>query len=202
MKNYEYKNSSFWIQYMKPSEIVYLILFTCAKHRSDNYLLDGIVHVDGDTELDSKAYDRRHNDDEGHGEFDTTIGYTDIEISVQLEGEYSYSYTKYYHGTHYDPPEGGDFILDNAEIKRITLWINGEENAITPKTIIDDNSTFSYNDIELLATEYIYDLSPDGNGPTLKIKEIPFQLKKRIQEVMHDNRKPIGVKKMGKDFNI
>ncbi len=183
---------------MKPSEIAYLILFSVAKS-AETCLLDNIKHLEG-----TEFLDNRYSHDENHSEVDLTIGYENPAISVQIEGNYDFSYTKFYPATHVDPPEGGDFILESVEIENVTVWIDGEDIIITPKIILNDDVPFSYNDIKLLATEIVADMSPDTNGNIqyLKSKDIPFILKKRIEKIMHDNKKTISVKKLGRDFNI
>ncbi len=139
---YLWPEARFWLSRLEPEEISYLAIysFICQKERGNNKPLFEV-------EYQGSSENSPEEGDDGSFEFYLGIPINDnenketLEATLSSEIYYSGGYTKYYAATHYDPEEGGEFILNNISVGT-TIYIDENGDKEYNLESMQYNSTF------------------------------------------------------------
>lgn len=175
-----FKNLNLWIDKLDPITTVYVILWnivawenfhgTKPKHKKDfgpsveNYE----YHIIDEFDADEYSY---HADE--YEIYINNVYYEESnDIVIYLGGDVSYHYTPYKAATHWDPPEGGDLIVDTPfDCDKIELYID------KPIDILKMATAEQKNELETLGSMCLNSVSELG------IKEQDFpELPKTLED--------------------
>ncbi|MCK9293280.1 hypothetical protein M0P25_04355 [archaeon] len=131
-------------------------------------------------------------------------GLSGDDVYLIAEGDCKYSTTPYIAATRWDPPEGGELILEDIwcnELWLETIYHTNEPNIL--KTHFNENETgFSNKDFNHMCDVFIYHLTDVGEDNTkLNVYDIPLnipsQLTNKILEIINSDKFQADLMKAG-----
>lgn len=205
MKEHNYPDAEYWIEYMTDAEMLFLILFCEANShplsRNKKLMPCGIISKTKSIDIEEDKTD--------DAEF--TIGFEKPDISVFMEIRYSGKILNFEESSYDDPGYGGDPEFETVDIDYIGLMKDGDaEDFSSPKLVKEKfDKGFSYENVTALALRVFID---NANGDLSKrlqdfmkrhfLKELPLQVKEKIEQVREQNKELIRANTLGKRYGV
>lgn len=208
---YEYPEAEFWISYMSKSEIAFLIL--CSQANKKTTYVSGkqtTVEMMMPTEiLDMTVMGEDFQESSSH-EAELCLGFEDQKVPyLWINGVVSGSTNRYVPGTHEDPPEGGESLVEDITIEEITVWKEDLSTTIDSKLLTEEKAPFTMKELHFLAEEALMQELPDyednrgvRNETKLSAEKALDVLRKKIQKVKSDHDREIRPRMIGKQVGI
>lgn len=193
----KYKDSEWWIKYLYPEEVLYLILYSDYDPKNPIIKIEEIDKVDWNLE--------EFDDDQGRTDFSIALEtkMSGESVGAFIEGNFRGYFTPYISGGYMDPPEGGDPIVEDYEIdwiqyldeniEDIEIWIEDEK----PVKYEFKSDIVNLDMIKKLCYCIVEDNIMYNNEITFKYIrdkiEFPHELTEKIDNIRKDRRKEIFI---------
>jgi hypothetical protein len=202
---FKYLDAEFWVEYLNPLEIAYLMMYAQAFEKRNDLIGDAKL-ISSQTELDEEY-------DNGEYEYE----FINEEYVVQLKFDYSIHTTEGHSGTYYDPPEGGEAFLDSLTVTSIYVWAGNEETDIDTSRVFDKcksngwDPTITYKDFHDLCEicaintselDMTTSLLPDYRKMVATAKIFPQKLIDKIEAINVEHHKRIRNKRLNKKYGL
>lgn len=178
---YLWPEAKFWIDKLEPEEICFLGVYSyMLEKKSDRNQPLFEVGYDGTYEAEA--------DEEGDGNFEMNfifpVANAESDPSLYCNIKFSGGFSKYYAGTYNDPPEGGEYQLNDIEIES-TYYLDKDEVNEYELDNMEYKSEFvtkagMTNLLEFIASYFI--ISDDDNTRSTT-PEIPQGLKDKCENL-------------------
>lgn len=176
---YLWPEARFWIDKLEPEEVCFLGVYSHMLEKDKKQPLFE-VEYDGTNEVEP--------DEEGDGNFEMNFifpeanaeSYPYLSCIIKFSGGFS----KYYAGSYNDPPEGGDYQLNDVEIESAYYLDKDEVNEYDLDNM-EYKSEFvtEANMINLLQYIASYFISSDDDNTDTTTPEIPQGLKDKCENL-------------------
>jgi hypothetical protein len=181
-KTYLYSDSRFWLHKLEPEESAFLMMWTQLLEHENYYNNKPALF-----KINLEQYESTNSDD-NEGKVDITIFTESVgedDSSVYFETNFYGYRTKYYPGNWENPPEGGEFIVGDLEIKDgISYYSGGDgeqyefDNYVFKSPFVTKDSLY-----ELAKSISGYYISCEDNEADIKTPELPGGLMKKIEDI-------------------
>jgi len=178
---YKWPEAKFWLDKLEPEEICFLGLYSLDSKKEKLFEAE----YEGPTDVDPDE-----QDGEGSLEMSFTFPVAKAEYSPSLTCEIIFSgdYTPYDSGSYYDPPEGGEYILESIETES-AYYLDESEDKEFEMLEIEYKSDFIkktdlVNMIEYFALNHI---SYSEDETDVKKPEIPQGLLEKCENIRNQN---------------
>jgi hypothetical protein len=183
---YLWPEAKFWLNNLEPEELCFLGVYSYMLEMDKKQPLFEVVY---------QGTSKTEPDEEGDGSFEMIF---DFPVSVEKDESYPYltcnvnfrgGFSKYYPGTHNDPPEGGEYQLQSVEIE-FAYYLDKNEVNDYDLDNMEYKSEFitKANMINLL--EYIasFFISNDDDNTNSTTPEIPQGLKDKCENIRNKDQ--------------
>ena len=184
----KYKDSEGWLRYLYPEEVAYLMLYSFWNTKNP---VISVKCVDGcslEMQEESQSFDV-YLESPMSGE----------QASVTIDGGFGGSFTPWFSGSYYDPPEGGEPILEYLEVETVHYYDDVNEVDETLYGSKDDykfqSDIITIDKISDAAYAAVQDLveAEDNKADYIKNLEFPEKLSEKIEQIRKDHRKELFV---------
>jgi hypothetical protein len=204
MNNIVYPDVEYWLDFLDPPDATYLILYAmCVKQIVDvNYI--NRLNKKGEFQL----FEMPCDDEESVGDIsddDLLMGIQ--EIQVQVQGSFSGGCTPYIPATHWDPPEGGDPILDSVTVESI-VYINfsgDKDDYIEIENEMLTDRDYTMKELVALAESIMIDTidaEPTRSALVSVRRTFPDSIDVKIRKIIEDKKEHIKNSKAKKNYGL
>lgn len=189
-KNLEpkYKDSEGWLRYLYPEEVAYLMLYSFWNTKNPVISVKCVGDCSLEMEEESQSFEV-YLESPMSGE----------QASVTIDGSFGGHFTPYFSGSYYEPPEGGDPIVEYLEVETVYYYddVNGVDEALYgSKDPYDFKSDIITPDkLSDAAYAAIQDLveAEDFKASYIKNLEFPEKLTAKIEQIRKDHSRELFV---------
>jgi len=184
----KYKDSEGWLRYLYPEEVAYLMLYSYWNTKNPIIPVKCIDGCSLEMEEESQSFDV-YLESPMSGE----------QASVTIDGGFGGSFTPWLSGSYYDPPEGGEPILEYLEVETVHYYDDVNEVDETLYGSKDDykfqSDIITIDKISDAAYAAVQDLveADDFKADYIKNLEFPEKLSEKIEQIRKDHRKELFV---------
>lgn len=175
---YKWPEAKFWLNKLDPEEICFLSLHSFESRKEKLFE----VSYEGSTDAEP--------DEEGSGSFEAFFkipigkGYSTLSYDVSFSG----SFTPYDSGDYYNPPEGGDYILEEIDIESAYYIDESEENEFDMLDFNFKSEFITKSDLIKMMEYFSLDcISYSDNETELDKPQIPQGLLDKCENIRKQN---------------
>lgn len=179
---YLWPEAKFWIDKLEPEELCFLGVYS---HMLEKNSKQPLFEVEYDGTYEAQA------DEDGEGSFEMNfifhLANAETDPSLYCTITYSGSYSPYHSGDYYNPPEGGDYQLNDIEIESAYYLDKDEANEYDLDKIEYKSEfitkAYMFNLLEFIASYFI---SSDDDNTDFTTPEIPQGLKDKCENLRNE----------------
>jgi hypothetical protein len=197
----------FWLEYLTREEIAFVLMFLKDTGSPLVTIFEGMGH--------KEQQDDAPDDDDTSVDFESNLilksHEKDLEhFTVFLSGSYSGYFSGGSPGTYWDPPEAADFTIDDVTVETIAVGnTEGDLDDVEKSNVDGKNLGFTYDNLVCSAASMLTSYVPGDTSVSVdkyikanRLKEIPPQLMKKIEEIYDKNYDSFKYKMAGKKYGV
>ena len=206
---FKYLDAEFWIKYLNPLEVAYLMMYAQAFEKKNN------LNLIGDAKCISHHTELNTDEDSGSDEYE--YQFIDDDHVVLLKFDYSLERIEGSSGSYDSPPELDEIDLDSLTVTSIYVWTSNEETDIDSSRVFDSykrngwDPTITYKDfhdlceicaINTTEMDMTKSLVSDFRKMVATARIFPQKLRDKIEAIKKEHHKPIRNKRLNKKYGL
>jgi hypothetical protein len=192
----KYPDARYWIDLIDPIDATFLMLYSAYRKRVQK------TDIIDEESISSEEYFEPNDEEYASNDGSMSIGYPIFE--VQIDGNFTCSFTKFYPATRDEPAEGGDALIEDVTIERIAYLVNDDEEEIDTWNHHIEARSYTYKNLYALAEAVFQEkINAEPNYTIQNIpSKIPDELDKIITDSIKNNATKIKSRKINKTFGL